>query len=128
MNSDKQRDVPIEFTHSLRQENIDYSKGFRIRRIKYAVVTSLCSKAITIIMQVVALPIAVKALGNKQFVLYSMLISAVGWLSLVNLGIGPALTVNIAEAAVLKDRETEKRLFNSAAGANSGIIAHMNCT
>ena len=90
------------------------STEYRNKRLKYAVGTSLLSKIITAIVQIIAFPIAVRALGNEQFVLYAMLASAVGWLSLLRIGIGPVLTVRMADAAARKDRVAEKRLFASA--------------
>ena len=74
----------------------------------------MLSKFMTAIVQIIALPVAIRALGNKQFVLYAMLASAVGWLSLVNIGIGPALAVRIAEATARKDRLAEKQFLTSA--------------
>jgi O-antigen/teichoic acid export membrane protein len=88
----------------------------RERRLKYAVATSLGSKITTAIVQIVALPIAVSALGQAQFVLYAMLASAIGWLGLVNIGVGPPLTVMMSEAAASGDRLRQQRLFSSALG------------
>lgn len=86
----------------------------RERRLKYAVATSLGSKISTAIVQIVAFPIALAALGQQQFVLYAMLASAVGWLGLVNIGVGPPLTVMMSEAAAADDRLRQQRLFASA--------------
>lgn len=86
----------------------------RERRLRYAIVTSLGSKATTAIIQIVALPVALAALGQQQFVLYAMLASAVGWLGLVNIGVGPPLTVMMSEAAASGDRVEQQRLFASA--------------
>lgn len=65
-------------------------------------------------VQLLAIPIAVNALGHEQFALYAMLTAAVGWLSLATIGIGPVLVVDIAEAAAADDRVTEQRLLTSA--------------
>jgi O-antigen/teichoic acid export membrane protein len=65
-------------------------------------------------VQLLAVPIAVNALGHDQFALYAMLAAAVGWLSLATIGIGPVLAVGIAEAAATDDRTVERRLFTSA--------------
>ena len=86
----------------------------RERRLKYAIATSLGSKVTTAIVQIVAFPIALAALGQEQFVLYAMLASAVGWLGLVNIGVGPPLTVLMSEAAASGDRIRQQRLFASA--------------
>lgn len=93
---------------------LENTAGIRNKRLRYAVGTSLLSKVVTAIVQIIALPIAIRALGNEQFVLYAMLTSAVGWLSLVNIGIGPALAVRISTAAARKDHVAEKQIFTSA--------------
>lgn len=87
---------------------------FRERRLLYAVVTSLGSKATTAIVQIVAFPVALTALGSEQFVLYAMLASAIGWLGLMNIGVAPLLTVMMSEAAAADDRATQQRVFSSA--------------
>lgn len=86
----------------------------RERRLKYAIATSLGSKVTTAIIQIAALPMALVALGPHHFVLYAMLAAAVGWLGLVNIGVGPPLTVMMSEAAAAGDRVQEQRLFSSA--------------
>jgi O-antigen/teichoic acid export membrane protein len=92
----------------------DSASRFRERRLKYAVATSLGSKVTTAIVQIAALPFALAALGQQQFVLYAMLASAVGWLGLINVGVGPSLTVMISEAAAAGDRVQQQRLLSSA--------------
>lgn len=87
---------------------------FRYSRLKYAVATSLSSKVTTALVQLIALPVAVKALGNSCFTLYAMITAAVAWLALTNLGIGPALVVRIAEAHARGDADSERCLFVSA--------------
>jgi O-antigen/teichoic acid export membrane protein len=93
---------------------LEPASRLRERRLKYAIATSLGSKVTTAIVQIVAFPIALAALGPEQFVLYAMLASAVGWLGLVNIGVGPPLTVMMSEAAASGDRLRQQRLFSSA--------------
>jgi O-antigen/teichoic acid export membrane protein len=93
---------------------LESASRLRNRRLKYAIVTSLGSKVSTAIIQIAALPLALAALGQQQFVLYAMLASAVGWLGLVNIGVGPPLTVMMSEAAAAGDHVQQQRLFSSA--------------
>jgi O-antigen/teichoic acid export membrane protein len=88
--------------------------GFRIQRIKYAVVTSIASKVATLSVQLLAMPIAIRSLAPERFALYAMLAAAMGWLSIANIGIGPGLVVKTATAAASHDRAREVRLFASA--------------
>jgi len=92
----------------------EHAARFRERRLKYAIGTSLGSKISTAIVQVLAFPVAVRALGEAQFVLYAMLGSAIAWLGLVNIGVGPPLTVRMSEAHASGDRLSQQRLFSSA--------------
>jgi len=87
---------------------------FRIQRIRYAAVTSLGSKVMTVTVQVLALPIAIRALGSERFALYAMLAALLSWVGLANIGIGPALVLGIAAAAARGERVAEARLFTSA--------------
>ena len=92
----------------------DATARFRERRLTYAIGTSLGSKVTTAIVQLMALPVAIRALGERPFVLYAMLASAVAWLGLVNVGVGPPLAVGISEAAAARDPVAQRRLLASA--------------
>ena len=60
----------------------------RSQRFKYAVLTSLASKLFTPAIQMLAMPMAIRALGAESFALYAMLTSALTWLSFANFGVG----------------------------------------
>lgn len=89
-------------------------RRFRTTRLRYAVTTSLGSKIIAATVQLVAMPVAIRALGPEKFVLYAILASAVGWAGAANLGVGPRLTIAIASASAVADRVKEVRLLTSA--------------
>jgi len=95
--------------------------GFRVRRLRLAVGTSLISKAIGMIMQVLAIPIAVNALGSERFGMYTMLVSLLAWIDLGAFGIGPALTRGIAIAWNAGDQNGEKRYFSSGTAILAAI-------
>ena len=68
----------------------------------------------TVAVQVLAMPIAIRALGSEGFALYAVLAAALSWVGLANVGIGPGLVLGIASAAARRERATESRLFTSA--------------
>jgi O-antigen/teichoic acid export membrane protein len=95
------------------QERIP-QRRFRTTRLRYAVTASLGSKLVTATVQLVAMPVAIRALGPEKFVLYAILASAVGWAGAANLGVGPRLTIAIASASAVVDRLKEAHLLTSA--------------
>jgi O-antigen/teichoic acid export membrane protein len=99
------------------------AERFRFARLRLAVLTSLGSKATTLGIQFLAMPVAVRALGQKQFALYAVLVAAVGWLGFANFGVGPGVAVGIARAAVVGDLEGQRKIFGSAVVAVSCLLA-----
>lgn len=88
--------------------------AFRNRRLKLAVATSVASKATTIIVQLLALPIAVSALGVSRYGVFVTIAAALAWMSITNVGVVRGLTRGIAMAASGDDRMREARYFSSA--------------
>lgn len=86
----------------------------REHRIKLAVATSIVSKIATMAVQILAMPLAVKALGVDLFGVYAMLAASLNWMSMASIGIGPGLTLGIANAAVKGEHKIEARYFSSA--------------
>jgi O-antigen/teichoic acid export membrane protein len=82
--------------------------------MRYAMMSSLGSKVVSVALQLLALPVAIHALGHEQFALYSMLAAAAGWVALTHIGIGPGLVVTLASASVDGDESTETGIFTSA--------------
>lgn len=89
-------------------------RAFRFGRVRLAFLTSAASKALGFLVQFLAVPLAVKALGAERFGIYSILVSALTWIDLGRLGIGPGLTRGMAIAWNKDDRATEKKLFSNA--------------
>ena len=84
--------------------------------------TSLASKLFTIGIQVLAMPLAIRALGPKSFALYAMLSSALMWLSLANIGMGPRVAIEIADAEVRGDKPRQSRLVTGTFVPISALI------
>jgi O-antigen/teichoic acid export membrane protein len=86
---------------------------FRTKRLYYAVGTSLLAKASGLTIVFIAIPVAVHCLGKRHFVLYSMIASLFGWLSLANIGVGPSVTAAIAAADSTVDRSRQGSILSS---------------
>ena len=77
-------------------------------------VTSVPSKVVTLIVQVIAIPIVYRSVGPAQFAAYASVTAAVSILNFLNLGMGGALVTPLAKAAADHDRGRETSLFRSA--------------
>ncbi len=65
-------------------------------RIKLAILTSMLSKVATIAVQIVAIPIAINALGSERFGVFVMITALLSWLNLASAGLFPSLTREIS--------------------------------
>ncbi len=86
-------------------------KAYRNRSIRLAMVTSIISKMGTIVLRLVSIPIAIRLLGMDLFGVYATITMAVGIIDIMHVGIGPALTKEIANSIAGGDRRREKRIF-----------------
>ena len=90
-----------------------YLRHQRTRRIFSAWVTSAPSKVVTLLVQVIAIPIVYRSIGPAQFAAYAAVTSVVSILGFFSLGMGGALVTPLAQAAADKDRCREVSLFRS---------------
>jgi O-antigen/teichoic acid export membrane protein len=81
------------------------------RRIGLAATTGIAGKVLALAAQVLAVAIAVRALGAEGFALYVVIASLVSWIGLAGLGVAPGLTLGMARASAIGDRAEEARLF-----------------
>ncbi len=93
----------------------------RDRSIRLAVVTSFVSKFGTILLQLLSIPIAVKVLGKTEFGLYITVNLTLSTLSLLQVGVGPALTHGLTKARAAGDEARQRELGSSAFFLMSGI-------
>jgi O-antigen/teichoic acid export membrane protein len=93
---------------TLSRRSLEASPG---RRIGLAAATGFGAKAIALAAQILAVGIAVRALGSDGFALYVVIASLVSWIGLAGLGVAPGLTLGMARASALSDRAEEARLF-----------------
>src|ERR1035441_6395578 len=85
----------------------------RTRRILSAWVTSAPSKVVTLIVQLIAVPIVYRSIGPAQFASYAAVTAIVSSLNFLNLGMGGALVTPLAQAAADQDHYREASLFRS---------------
>ncbi len=93
----------------------------RSRSIRLAVATSFLSKAGTILLQLLSIPIAVRVLGRGEFGLYTTVNLTLSTISLLQVGVGPALTHGLTRARAGGDEETQRILGSSAFFLMAGI-------
>lgn len=69
-------------------------------------------------------PIIVHALGNQDYGIWELLLGLVGYLGLLELGIGPAILRHVADAWSRGDRDSLGRIFNTGffTLASAGMI------
>lgn len=93
----------------------------RDRSLRLAVITSLISKAGTIVLRLISIPVAIHLLGMELFGVYTAITMAVGMIDMLHIGIGPALTKALAKAVARGDRETERSVFGTSVLLSIGM-------
>jgi len=93
----------------------------RSRSIRLAVVTSFLSKAGTVLLQLLSLPVAVRVLGREEFGLYTAVNLSLSMVSLLQVGVGPALTHGLTRARAEDDEGRQRELGSTAFFMMAGI-------
>lgn len=86
----------------------------RDRSIRLAVATSLVSKVGTVLLQLISIPLAVRILGREEFGLFTLVNLTLGTVSLLEIGVGPALAHGLSKARATGDTGGEKSLASTA--------------
>jgi O-antigen/teichoic acid export membrane protein len=89
--------------------------------IRSAVLTSFLSKAGTAFLQLLAIPIAIRVLGREEFGLFITVTLTLTTVSLLEVGVGPALAHGVARANALGDTERRRELASTAFLMMAGI-------
>lgn len=100
-------------SHRLEQEDTK-NAARRDRSIRLAVVTSFLSKAGTGLLQLLAIPIAVRVLGREEFGIYTSISLALATVSLLEIGVGPALAHGLSKANAQGDEKAMRVLSSTA--------------
>lgn len=90
------------------------SSTSRDHRIRLAIYTSLVSKFASAIIQVVAVPVALTALGPERFGIFVMMSALLAWIDLGTLGIGPGLTRSMTIAWSKGDMQSVHTHYSTA--------------
>lgn len=86
----------------------------RSHLMKLAVISSLTGKGFSVVTQLLALPLAISALGLERFGVYAMLTAVFIWANTASVIVGSALSLRIVAARASDDRDLESRLFSTA--------------
>ncbi|MFM2241459.1 MAG: hypothetical protein RLZ97_314 [Verrucomicrobiota bacterium] len=86
----------------------------RERTIRLAVVTSVASKLGTVLLQLLAMPLAVRVLGREEFGLYATVTSTLAVVHALEIGVGPALAHGLSETSASGDVAKRRRLASTA--------------
>jgi O-antigen/teichoic acid export membrane protein len=87
---------------------------FRLLRLGMAVGTSLLSKMGSVVLQLVAIPVAVGVLGFEKYGVFAALTAAFACLGVSGIGVGPGLTKAIARTHAAKNETEESAYFTTA--------------
>jgi O-antigen/teichoic acid export membrane protein len=82
--------------------------------IRLAVVTSFMSKAGNALLQLLALPLAIRVLGREEYGLFATVGIMLTTISLLQVGVGPALAHGIAQANARGDDPRRRELASTA--------------
>ncbi|MEM7144757.1 MAG: oligosaccharide flippase family protein [Verrucomicrobiota bacterium] len=86
----------------------------RNHAIRWAVITSLMSKAGTALLQLISIPIAIRVLGLEVFGIYSTIAMGILIVMLLQVGVGPALTHGISQALARNSRTDQQNYYTTA--------------
>jgi O-antigen/teichoic acid export membrane protein len=81
-----------------------------VNQLKAGALLSYTSIFITIIANLLYIPIMLRLLGQSEYGLYSLIGSVVGYLSILDLGLGSAVVRYIARNRALGDKDAESNL------------------
>lgn len=93
----------------------------RSRSVRLAVITSFLSKAGTVLLQLLSIPIAVRVLGREEFGLYTTVNLTLSTVALLQVGVGPALTHGLTRARAADDQARQRVLGSTAFFLMAGI-------
>jgi O-antigen/teichoic acid export membrane protein len=95
---------------------------FRKHRLKLAVTTSLASKVSTVALQLIAFPIAIRAVSPHEFASYTVMAGVLSFIWMCDLGLGPAITQRVAIAHAAGDQPAQARVLASGVLGVTAIL------
>lgn len=106
---------------SMGSDSTSTARERRSKRLRAAVVTGSAAKGLAVVVQLIAVGVAARALGPDAFGSYLVMASLVAWLGLAAVGVGPGLTQRIATATANDDAAGQATAFTSSI-ALSGVF------
>ncbi len=103
------------------------SQSHRRRALSLAVATSLLSKGGTLLLMLIALPLAYRVLGPERVGVYSVLQSLMWLLTLADLGIGAGIARRLTLATSMEDRAEQSRVLSTGFYMMLGIFGVVGC-
>lgn len=97
--------------------------AIRAARIRHAATSSIGSKVATLLVQLVAFPIAARALGTEQFAVYGVVAAVMAWLSFGTAAVAPGLVNRVAAAVARHDDEAARRSIASGLALAGALCA-----
>ena len=113
--------LSVPFTEGMPEIPTAETTARRERSIRLAVLTSFVSKAGTILLQLLSIPLAVRVLGREEFGLYTTVNLTLATISLLQVGVGPALTHCLTRARADGDEARQRELGSAAFFLMAGI-------
>ena len=113
--------LSLPFTEGMSETSEAETTQRRERSIRLAVITSFVSKFGTILLQLLSIPLAVRVLGRAEFGLYATVNLTLSTVSLLQVGIGPALTHGLTRARAVGDEAKQRELGSTAFFLMAGI-------
>jgi len=101
------------------------SAAFRTRRFRLALMTGFAGRGASLLVQIVALPLAIAALGPEKFGAYAMLAAILSWVNVASVTITPGVTMQLVDSNARNDRHLQQTIFSSAlffAAALAGLL------
>lgn len=86
---------------------------------KKAIASSMVSKVVSMVFQVISVPLLLSFLGAEGFGLYSTLVALFGWVFLISGGINPGITRIVARGGI---NAISQRFINTAKKINITLI------
>lgn len=94
----------------------------RYRRILTAVVSGGAARALSSLLTLVSLPLAVRYLGAERYGVWATVVSVAVWVNLLDLGIASSLTNLVSQAYARQDRTEAARAFSNALAVTIGAV------
>jgi len=95
----------------------------RYRRIGTAVVSGGAARALSSLLTLISLPLAVRYLGPERYGVWATVVSVAVWVNLLDLGIAASLTNLISQAYARQDRTEAARAFSNALAVTIAAVA-----